>query len=285
MNASDQITIYEPNYRLKQGFFSICVSMLRNIIKSRELIYQLFKRDFLASYKRSLLGLSWLLISPLVGIVSWVLLNYAGVLNPGDLQISYPAYILIGSSIWGLFMGFYSSASGTLSAGSGFILQVKYPHEALLVKQMFQLLVNFVITFSINIVVLLLFGITPSAAIIIFPLLILPMFFLSAGIGLILSVVNVVATDITNFVNIAFSFIFYLTPIIYSSTPSNELLQKAIALNPLTYIVAGVRDMILFGRMDRPDLFIIIGILSFIFFMFSWRLFYVSEDKVIEKMI
>jgi lipopolysaccharide transport system permease protein len=113
-------------------------------------------------------------------------MNATGILNPGEVGIPYPAYVLISSSIWGLFMGFYGAAAGTLGAGGGFIMQVKYPHEALLIKQVAQHLANFSITFVINIIVLLLFQVVPSWGILLFPIMIIPLFLLGGAIGLII---------------------------------------------------------------------------------------------------
>lgn len=282
----NNITIYEPNQRLKIGFFSTWSTMYKNIIKSRELIWQLFRRDFFMSYKKSFLGLTWIFISPVIGIVSWVFLNLAGILQPGTTSIPFPAYVLLGSSIWGLFMGFYGASAGTLSAGAGFINQVKYPHEALLMKQTAQQLANFTITFAVNIVVLLLFGVTPSLGILLFPLAILPLFFVGAGLGLIVSVISVVATDLTNIINLVLSFVFYSIPIVYQLDKlENPILRSIVQINPLTYLITGVRDLIIEGKIYYFDRYLIISLFSFLFFMLTWRLFYVSEDKVIEKML
>lgn len=283
---NENIVVYTPNYRQKAGFFKVWTIMIKNIISSRQLIVQLFKRDFLMSYKKSFLGLTWIFISPIIGIASWVVLNSAGILKPGDVGIPFPAFVLLSSSIWGLFMGFYSSAAGTLTAGSGFIMQVKYPHEALLVKQLAQHLANFLITFILNIIVLLLFQVIPDWKIILLPILALPLLFLGAGFGLCISVISVVASDLVNFFNIILGLFFYITPVIYiSSTVNSEVLRTIIEINPLTYLVGGVRDLIIYGNIEYWDKFIILSIFSFIFFMLAWRLFYVSEDKVIEKMI
>lgn len=280
------IVTYTPDGRVKTGFFNTWSIMFRNIVKSRELIYQLFRRDFFMAYKKSFVGFAWIFVSPLVGIASWVVLNGAGILKPGDTGIPFPAYVLLGSSIWGLFMGFYSSAAGTLGAGSGFIMQVKYPHEALLVKQVAQHLANFLITFILNLVVLLAYGIVPSWKIVFFPLIIIPMFLLGAGMGLMLSVISVVATDISSIFNILLGFVFYVTPIVYTtSSITNPLLASLIELNPLTYLITSARDLITMGSIEYPERFLLVGIVSLVFFMLSWRLFYVSEDRVIEKMI
>jgi lipopolysaccharide transport system permease protein len=279
------VTVYEPNYRLKIGFFKVWLIMFKNIIASRELIYQLFRRDFLMSYKKSFIGMGWIFISPVIGIISWVFMNYAGVLNPGDVGIPYPAYVLLSTSIWGLFMGFYSSAAGTLGAGTGFIMQVKYPHEALLIKQTAQHLANFIITFVITLLILIIFKVFPSWQLILFPLLILPLFLLGAGIGLVVSVIGVVATDLQKGFDFVLGMLFYITPVIYAPKVNNPLLQEIIRWNPLTYLIGGVRDSIIYGKFEFFSGYIYASLFALLIFSFAWRLFFIAEDKVIEKMI
>jgi len=259
--------------------------MTQNIINSRELIWQLFKRDFFASYKKSFLGISWIVVSPILGIVSWVFLQKTGLLNPGQLDIPYPVYVLIGTSVWGLFIGFYSSARNTLSSGKSLVMQVNYPHEALLFKETAQHIANFTITFILNIIVLLAFRIVPSWTIIFFPLVMLPLFFLGAAIGLIISMFSIVAIDISKIVNMIMNLMLYLTPIIYSDKIDNPLVQMIIKLNPLTYLVCSARDIIIFGSLYHTAGFVVSSIGALSLFLVSWRLFYVSENKIIERMI
>jgi len=281
---SDTITIYEPDQRRRTGFFKLWGVMFKNIIKSRELIWQLFKRDFLMAYKKSFLGMAWIIIAPVVGIVSWVFMNATGILSPGEMEVPYPVFVLISTSIWGLFMGFYDSATDTLGAGAGFVMQVKYPHEALLVKQTAQLLANFLLGFALNIIVLIAFGVIPSWKMVFMPFAIIPLFLLGAGIGLIFSVIKIVAVDITKGFTIVFGLLMYATPVIYSAQVENEFLRTIFTYNPLTYLVGNVRDLIIFGRFDHPDRFFYASLLALFVFLLAWRFFYLSEEKVIEKM-
>jgi ABC-type polysaccharide/polyol phosphate export permease len=281
----EHIIVYESNQRAKLGFFHIWGLMFSNILKSRELIWQLFKRDFIGQYKKSFLGIAWFVVSPVIGILQWVFMNMTGVLNPGDVGIPYPAFVLLGTSIWGLFMGFYDAGLKTLQAGTGFIMQVNYPHEALLIKQVAQFLATFILGFLMNIIVLLAFGVVPHWKIVFFPFLILPLFFLGAGIGLITSVISVVAMDLEKGITIVMGLLMYITPVVYSPKFNNQVIQNIIIWNPLTYLVSGTRDMIIRGNLEHPDRFLYASIFALIFFLFAWRLFFISEDKVIEKMI
>jgi lipopolysaccharide transport system permease protein len=283
--SRQKITIYRPNQRHDLGFFKTWAVMAKNIINARELIWQLFKRDFFASYKKSFIGISWIFIAPIVGIVSWVFLQKTGMLHPGDMEIPYPVYVLIGTSMWGLFMGFFNAANETLSAGQALVMQVNYPHEALLFKQTAQHLANFIITFVMNIVVLLAFKVIPSWEIIFFPIVALPLFFLGAAIGLITSMISIVAIDLSKIINIGMGLMMWVTPVIYSDKIDNPIVQKIIKWNPLTYLICSARDIIIYGRLYDSGLYFLCTALSFLIFMVSWRLFFVSEQKIIERMI
>ena len=279
------ITIYHPNQRHELGFFQTWTAMTRNVIRSRELIWQLFKRDFFAGFKKSFLGKGWLFISPLLGIVSWVFYQQIGMLHPGEVGIPYPAYVLIGSSMWGLFIGMFTAASGTLSSGSDLIMQVKYPHEALLFKQVAQQLADFSIGFIMCLLLLFAFGVTPSWKIIFFPVVALPLFFFSSGLGLIVSMISVVAMDVKKGVDLVIGLLIIITPVIYSNRIDHDLVRTAIKWNPLTYLVCSLRDIIIYGRLYDTVGYLICTALSLVWFLICWRIFYVSENILVERMV
>lgn len=259
--------------------------MIKNIINSKEFVFQMFKRDFFSGYKKSYIGITWVFISPLVGIASWIFLQKAGMLTPGDVGIPYPAYVLIGTSMWGLFVGFFNAASATLKSGQSLVMQVNYPHEALLFKETAQYLADFLIVFLMNVIVLFLYGVIPSVCIIFFPIVALPLFLLGAAIGLISSMVAVVAFDLSKAINILIGLMMYLTPVIYSDSVSSPMVQTFIRLNPLTHLVCSARDIIIYGRLYNPVGYFICAGLSLVFFLISWRLFFIAEKRIIERMV
>ncbi len=282
--GNDNFVVYEPHYRARKGFFATCMTLWRNLFRSRYLICQLFKRDFLFAYKRSFLSVGWFFISPLLGIVSWVIMNAAQILAPGDVGMPYPAYILLSTSIWGLFMGFYQSASDSLYSGLPFILDIHCPQEILLVKQTAQHLAGFLLGFAITIAVLLLFRIPICWTIVFFPLAVLPLFFLGASLGLAAAVVRVVMPDLKRWLDFAMQLLMFVTPVIYSDRVSSLLLQKIIRYNPLTYLVSGARDVLVRGGIEHPGSYLAAAAFSFGLFLLAARAMYLSEDKVIERM-
>lgn len=280
-----EVTIYEPRQRAKIGFFKTIFIIFSNTIKFKHLLYQLTRRDILLNYKKSFLGISWIIISPILGVVSWVFMQYFGILNPGDTGMDYKAYILLSTNIWGIFMGLITSTSNTMIVSQSFIQQVNFPHEILIFKQVIQYLFNFIFSFLVTIGILLFFGVSFSWMIILFPFLIMPFFFIATTMGLIISIIKIVAVDIERAFLFLVSVMMYFTPVIYSPEIQNDLLQKIMKWNPLAYIINVTRDVILTGNTEYlvPYLYVFGG--SFLVFLLSLRLFYIAEHKVVEKMI
>ena len=277
--------VYEPNQYAKIGFFKTMLVIVKNTIASKELIFQLYKRDFLMQYKKSFLGLGWMIFGPIMGVVSWVLMDSAGVLSPGDVGVPYPVYVLFGTSIWGLFMSFFSSTSQTLQIAAGFIQQVNFHHEALVFKQGLQNLTNFGISLIINIVVMLSFGVIPTWFILLVPLFIIPIFLLAASLGLMVSILSTLTSDVSRIASFFLSLLMFITPVIYDSSEKVVWLQQCNLYNPLTYLITAPRDLILTGTMSNPFYYIISIVMAILLFMVALRFFYISEKKVIEKMI
>ncbi len=282
---SSRQTIYEAHQRSKLSLLQTWKQLIKNIINSHELIYHLFKRDFLMAYKKSFIGIGWLLLAPVMGILSWVFMNITGILSPGEVGIPYPAYVLISTTIWGLFMSFFSGATETLTTATSFIMQVKFPHDVMLIKQAVQQLANFLINFIITLLVLSFFGVFPHWFIILTPFLILPLFFLGSSIGLLVSVVSIVAIDVKKGINFLMSLLMYISPVIYSADIKDPLLRTIMKYNPLTYLIGDMRDLIIFGEMKNLYFYLLSTFISIILFLFAWRIFFISEDKVVEKMI
>ncbi len=284
-STAERTRVYRSNQRSELGIFRSWGVMARNLAESRELIWELFKRDFFATYRKSFLGVAWIIAAPFFGIITWILLQRSGVLNTGQLDIPYPVYVLIGTTMWGLFVNLYHAASATLTAGESLVLQINYPREVLLVERVAEQLANFSISLVLALAAMAIFGVVPGLRALYLPLVALPLFFFAAGLGLITSMIAVVAVDITKLASVLLGLAMWATPIIYVSADVNSLLQSLIAVNPLTYLVCSARDIVLFGRLYDAHRYFLCAAGALLFFLMAWRLFFVAEDRIIERMI
>lgn len=284
-DPNQAVTVYTPDDRRNTGFVRMLLLVASHVYESRELIRRLFMRDFLARHRKSFLGIAWIVLGPVMGIVTWLFMNATGILRPGATDVPYPVYLLLGMSLWTLFMAFYSAAAETLGAGQGFILQVKYPHEALLVKQLLEPLATFAMAFVVNLFVLAIFRVAPSWQTVFLPFALLPLMFLGAGLGLFAGLVSIVAQEAKRVIDMVLALTMWITPIIYSSNVSHPWLETAMRWNPLTYLIGGARGLILNGTLGPTHEYLLVASGSLVVFVLSLRLFFLAEHRVIEKIL
>jgi len=232
-NDGTPVTVYQPNER-RGGLVWGLRQASDDIVMSRHVIAQLFWRDFIAQFRQKILGYFWALLNPILGIISFLFLFFIGVLRPGDGEIPYTVYVLVGSTIWGCLPGAMGAVGGGLQAQSDLIMRTRIPKLALAVSSLAGLLYGIVISMVTMAAVLLVMGRTPSWWFLIYPLLVLPLVLLGTAAGLVLSVVGPIARDLIALATQALAFVMYVTPVIYlHSTIQNPLVKRIIDWNPI----------------------------------------------------
>lgn len=281
------LTIFRPGQRHETSWLSTWITMARNTWSARELIQQLLKRDLTAQYKKSHIGVLWMLAGPIMAVVPWLFAAKVQVYDPGTIDIPLPVYLIVGRAMWGAFSNFYSNGVGTLGAGGGLLMQVSYPHEAMLAKQVLSGLVGFALQLCTCMLIMCLFKVYPGWGLLFFPLALLPLFFLGVALGLIVGMIKVVAYDLDRVITILWGFAMWTTPLLYSNQVPSPTLQVIIKYNPLTYLVCSARDVLIHGHVYNHNVQVYalcVGV-ALLLFLTSLRLFHVSEQKLIERMI
>lgn len=274
------IQTYTPNKQLALGI-KIWREMFIELLKSRELTYRLFIRDLLGRYKQSLFGYLWVLINPFVAIGSFIFLNKAGVLNIGNTDIPYPLFALIGLSVWQLFSGGILTGSHCITSTGGMVSKINFPRETLVFSSLGQVIFDFIIRFILIIFLFFVFRFTPSWGILLFPLALLPIFFLTLGLAMILSIINSIVRDTENIVSLLVTFLMFLTPVLYPVPSKFKMLYK---FNPLTPLISAPRDLITYGYIKEPFSFWVVSVLCLLLFLICWRIFHLAETKIPERL-
>ena len=279
----NKVKIYTPEDYRKYGHLNDIRELYKKLSDYSTLIKWLVRVGLTQQYKRSFVGVAWLFIAPAFSILLWVLLEASGMLNPGDTEIPYVAYVFLSNAIWTLFMGFYKNISETYIGRGGELLQNNFPHIIIVVEKVIITLINFLIPLFLSIGVLFLFNIHISWSALLFPFAILPLIFLGIGLGLIFSVLKIVAIDFTTVFDTSLEFLKFVTPVIFATTVNSGVLQTIMKYNPLTYLVSFPRAVLLNQAYPDLNLFLICSICSFLFLVFSYRFFTISSPVVFEK--
>jgi ABC-type polysaccharide/polyol phosphate export permease len=254
------------------------------ISAAREVIWRLFARDFVSQFRQRLLGYAWTLLTPVVGIASFVLLNYAGVLHPGELTVPYPLYVFLGTSVWGLMVGCVMAVSGALLTHGDLVLRTSIPKMALAVSSITGSLYAQVANLVVLGVILVIFGVLPSWGALLLPVMLIPMMILGVGIGLALAVIGAIARDVTNAAATLLGLVMYITPAIYVPMSSNRWLRAAITYNPLTYLVDEPRNLFFHGVIAHPIGFALALLFSVLTLVAGIHAFYLIQDHVAERL-
>ncbi len=276
------ITTYEPDNSLKKGYLSVFGEIFREIRENRWLTYQLFKRDFSATYKQSFFGIFWALIMPVISMGTFIVLKQSGLFSVGEINVPYPIYAVLGLAFWQLFSsGLISSSSSLIKAGS-MITQINFSKKSLVFAAAGQSILSFAIQFILVIILFLFYGIAPSIAIALVPLIIIPLLLLTLGLGLILSILNGVVRDVGNVLGLLMTFLMFLTPVLYAK-PRMGILTNITKYNPLYYLISGSRDLVLTGAVSEPSGFLISVVASPAIFAVCLLVFHLTETRITER--
>jgi len=249
---------------------------------SRELIWRLFLRNFRARYRQTILGLMWPLILPVITVGTFIFLNKAGVMNIGEVDIPYPAYALLGLTIWQIFAGGLVNCTKSIEVGGSMVVKVNFPKESLVLSSFGDAFVGFLIRLALTIVVFAIYKIVPAWTVIFFPIAIIPLFLLTLGFGLMFSLLNAVLRDVGNIVSLASMFLLFITPVLYPE-PKTVFFKTFSILNPLSVLVSCPRDLILNGSFAHPYAYLFFSLVSLFIFLISWRLFHLVEKRIAER--
>jgi lipopolysaccharide transport system permease protein len=277
-----KITTYQPDNSLKGGYISLFKEIYRELRDNSWLISQLFKRDFFALYKQSLIGILWVLIMPLVSIGTFIVMNQAGIFTIGDINAPYPIYSLLGMAYWQLFStGLLASSNSLVNAG-GMITKINFSKKSLVIAATGQSIVAFAIQMVLVAILFVYYGFAPNGAIFLLPLMIIPVMLLTLGLGFMVSLLNGISRDFGQVLSIFLTFLLFLTPILYAE-PKTGLLATISLYNPIYHLVSAPRELILTGILMNPMAYLLSCGLSVAMFTVFLLIFHLTETRVAER--
>lgn len=276
------ITIYEPDNLLRKGYINIYIDIFNEIKRNKWLIYQLFKRDFLSTYKQSFLGILWAVILPFVNIAVFIVLSKSGILKIGDIEVPYLIYALIGIAFWQFFSNGLVACSNSLINAGPMIIKINFSKKSLVIASIGKAIIPFIIHIIIICILFVVYGRIPSIFILLLPLIIVPLILFTIGLGFFTSLLNGILRDIGNIISILLMFLMFFTPILYEN-PKTGILGLLTKYNPIYYLVSTPRDLILRGTSMEWKGFLIVSFLSIVLFIVCVFGFHLAETRVTER--
>ena len=279
--AKTTVLTYTPDSLVKKPWFLI-QQMLLDLHRSRDLSWTLIKRNIQAQYRDAFFGMTWALFPPALTAIGLTLANNAGFLNVARTEIPYPAYVMLGTVLWQTFLESFQAPEAAIKSSKPLLAQVKFPHEAIIVAQLGQVVFNFLTKLILVVILFLAFRVPVSWKLVFSPFALLSLVILGLGIGLILAPVTALVKDISNAMQAIILGWFFLTPIAYPP-PEKSFFLVLVELNPVTPLLSATRDLITLGSIEDPIAFSIVTALALGLFVIGWLVYKLSIPYLIER--
>lgn len=251
---------------------------ISNFLKYRELLAELVVRDIKLKYRRSILGIFWSLLNPLLMMI--VLTIVFSNLFKTNIP-NFPVYLLTGRIIFDYYSQASRSAMDSIVSNSALIKKVYVPKYIFPLAKSLSAFVNLLFSLLAIVIVLFFTKVKISWTILLFPLPLIYILLFATGIGLILAAYTVFFRDIIHLYNVVLTAWMYFTPLFYPVEIIPDKYKIFIILNPLYYIIESFRQIILNEHILILSTHLISIFISVVVFIIGLIVFYRKQDKFI----
>lgn len=251
---------------------------ISNFLKYRYLLIQLVSRDFKVKYKRSLLGVVWSLLNPLMTMM--ILTLVFSTLFKSNIP-NFPVYFLCGYVMYNYFSESTSLALGSIYSNASLIKKVYFPKYMFPFSKSIFSLVNLCTSFLAVIIVMIATktGFHPTMLLFFIPVIYI--FIFGAGVSLILSTAAVFFRDLAHLYSIFLTALNFLTPIFYPIDILPESIRPIVELNPLTQTIEMFRQLILLNELPSIEQHVMLMSVSVLTLIIGIAVFYRKQDRFI----
>lgn len=257
--------------------------MFGDLAASRELGWRLAVRDIRAQYRQAFLGILWAFILPLAQAATWIFLSHAGIVTVGDTALPYPVYVFTGTMLWALLMDAMNAPLQRTNDARAMLAKLNFPREALLVSGIYQTLFNGAIKVGLLIASLILVGINPGWGIFLLPFGVLSIILFGTTIGLLITPIGMLYTDVGRASPLLMQFLMYLSPVVFPM-PKEGWAATLFQINPVTPIILTTRDWLTGITPEWLGLFTVVnaGVLTLL--LMVWMIYRLAMPIIIERL-
>lgn len=221
------------------------VALVRNIVRDlhagRELAWRLFVRDLSAQYRQTYFGYLWAFLPPLVASLTFIFLNSQGIVRIDTGGIPYPAFAMMGTLLWQVFVDAIQSPPVALASARPMLAKINFPRESILLGGLYMVVFNFLIRLLLVAAVMAWWRVVPSAGILFFPVAMAILLTTGFCIGLALTPIAGFYGDVQKALPMVTGFWMLLTPVVYPAR--TEGLAGILATwNPVSPLIVTARE-------------------------------------------
>jgi lipopolysaccharide transport system permease protein len=220
----------------------------RDLWHYRELFFVLAWRDVAVRYKQTVIGLAWALLQPLLTMIVFTVVFGKIAKLPAEGAAPYALMVYAGMLPWQLFSTSLTGAANSLIGNANLISKVYFPRLIVPASAVVVAFVDFFISFTILVGLMVWYQYLPGWQILTLPLFILMAFLASLGPGLWITALNVKFRDFRYIIPFIVQFGLYVSPVGFTSGIVPEQWRLLYSLNPVVGVIDGFRWAILGGQ-------------------------------------
>jgi ABC-type polysaccharide/polyol phosphate export permease len=217
-------------------------------IRQRGLIFELARNDFRARYTGSLLGALWAFAQPVLTIILYLFIYKVGFKAGAPQGVPFVLWLIVGMVPWFFFTDALLAVTSSLIEYSYLVKKIVFEVSILPTVKIVSAAVIHIVVWTLVLVILAFSGFRPQWSWLQVPYYFFAAYALVSGVGLIAAVVTPFFRDLAQIIGVSLQFVFWLTPILWSIEQAPPRFATVLQLNPMYYVVAGLRDALLLGK-------------------------------------
>jgi lipopolysaccharide transport system permease protein len=281
MNTKD--TQWDVIISSKKGWFEL---ELDQIWRYRDLLILFVRRDIVSFYKQTVLGPLWYFIQPIFSTIvfTFVFGNLAGLSTDGLPQ---PIFYLAGITAWNYFAECLTKTSTVFRDNQAIFGKVYFPRVISPLSIVISNLLRFGIQMVLFIGMILYFlsqglSIQLGWELLLFPVFVLFMAMQGLGLGMIITAMTTKYRDLSYLVGFGVQLMMYAAPVAYPLSSLSGKMYTIVALNPMTYVIEGIKRSTLGAGVLTPETFTYTAMISFIILIFGFFIFNKVQKNFID---
>ncbi len=250
---------------------------LKDVWRSRHLIFSFALRDLKVQYAQTYLGVLWSVIQPLTALIIFMFFFQRVV--PLQMNVPYAAFVFTGIMGWFYFTALVGQAGTVLMHNQQIIKKIQFPRLVLPISKALVGMIEFGISLLILISVLLFSGCPITAKIIFLPLVVMANIIAGLSVGIWLSALTIRFRDLHHIIPFLIGFGIWLTPVFYPTTIVPQSFNWIYYFHPVANVISLYRWMFLAMPIDLLQVSVSLSIAVTMFI--SGLYFFIRNERFI----
>jgi lipopolysaccharide transport system permease protein len=238
----EHVTVIEPI----KGWRSLD---LKELWAYRELFFVLTLRDIKVRYKQTALGITWAILQPVMMMIVFSVV-FGKLAKMPSHGYPYPIFVYAGLLPWTFFANAVSSSANSLIGSAHLVSKIYFPRLMIPLASIGAGIVDFAIASAFLLVLMVFYGVGWSFNLLLAPLLVGGLIFISLGIGTFLCALNVAYRDFRYVIPFMIQFWLFATPVVYPASLVPQEWRWLLYLNPMAGLIDGFRAALLEAPLD-----------------------------------